>query len=87
MGVVADIEALGGEVTFQYKYAGGLAAKIPADSVFKLAENLNVKAMFLDEKRSISGRGQYLDGDRAYKEPILCLPLMNSTNQETCWKS
>lgn len=73
--VVADIEALGGEVTFQYKYATGLAAKLPANKVFQLAENLNVKAMFLDEKRSISARGRtMIDGE---KSPKALSPMFN----------
>lgn len=54
--VVADIEALGGEVTFQYKYAKGLAATIPAETVMKLARNPDVKAIGLDQKRTPSTR-------------------------------
>jgi hypothetical protein len=74
--VVADIEALGGEVTFQYKYATGLAAKLPANKVFQLAENLNIKAIFLDEKRSISACGRtMIDGE---KMPQGCIsPMFN----------
>lgn len=52
--VVAVIEALGGEVTFQYKYAKGLAATIPAEDVANLAKNPDVKAISLDETRTPS---------------------------------
>lgn len=54
--IVAEIRKLGGKVTFQYKYARGLAATISAESVMELARNPNVKAIGLDEKRTMSAR-------------------------------
>ncbi len=53
--VVADINALGGHVSFQYEYATGLAASVPADKIPILAHNPNVKAIGMDETRNLSG--------------------------------
>ena len=45
------IESLGGSVGFEYKYVSGLAAKIPANKIFTLAADSNVKKIYFDEMR------------------------------------
>jgi len=49
--VVSDIVELGGTVRFEYKYVRGLAASLPANNVLELAENNNVKKIYLDSPR------------------------------------
>jgi len=45
------IESLGGTVSFEYRYVNGLAAVLPADKIFTLAEDSHVKRIYLDEMR------------------------------------
>jgi subtilisin family serine protease len=47
--IITDIQKLGGEVRYQYKYINAVAAAISADKIYSLANNLNVKKMYLDE--------------------------------------
>jgi subtilisin family serine protease len=47
--VTTDIHNLGGDVRYQYKYIDALAATLPANKITSLAENPNVKRIFLDE--------------------------------------
>ena len=49
--VKAHILKLGGRVKFEYKYVKGLAASIPADKILTLANNENIKKIYLDSPR------------------------------------
>ncbi|RLI41361.1 hypothetical protein DRO69_11655, partial [Candidatus Bathyarchaeota archaeon] len=49
--VIANIIELGGKLRYQYKYVKGLAASLPASEILKLAENTNVKKIYLDSPR------------------------------------
>jgi len=82
VAVVADIRALGGEVTFQYKYATGLAATIPANNVFKLAENSNVKAISLDETRTISSRVRDFVDNGKIKTTMFAYDIFDQPREE-----
>lgn len=52
--VVSDINMLGGKVTHEYSHVKALAASIPADKVFQLAKNSDVKRIYYDEKRMVA---------------------------------
>jgi len=85
--IVADIDALGGEVHFEFKYAKGLAATLPADSVATLAKNLNVKAIGLDEERTISSIGipKRIDGtgvSKGKKAPMFAYDMFDQSREE-----
>lgn len=51
--VVQAIEAAGGTVTHQYKYATGLAAELPGDAVMSIGALAGVKQVQLDQIREI----------------------------------
>jgi subtilisin family serine protease len=71
--IVSQIVNMGGEVTYQYKYVTGLAAKIPADKVVTVASDPNVKQIYLDQPRYPSAfiwSGNELDPVIANEEEI-----------------
>jgi len=71
--VISQIVEAGGEVTYQYKYVNGLAAKIPADKILTIASNTDVKQIYLDQPRYPSAyiwSGNELDQVIADEEAI-----------------
>lgn len=85
--VAADIQALGGKITFKYKYTNGLAASVPAETVVKLANNPNIKAISLDETRTLrNSRVQrpMIDGERGARmyEPMFAYDEFDQSREE-----
>jgi len=50
--VIADVNSLGGEVGYQYKYVNALSATIPVNKVVMLTVNENIVKILYDEERT-----------------------------------
>jgi hypothetical protein len=59
--VVKQINDLGGNVGFLYKYVNALSASIPTNKIFELSKNSMIEKIYYDVKRELaSGPGQSL---------------------------
>lgn len=47
--IVADIHGFGGKVRYLYKYINALAATVPASDIYSLANNPDIKEIYLDQ--------------------------------------
>jgi len=60
-GVITEINSLGGEVNYQFKYVNALSATVPANKIAQLANNNDVVKIYYDVERSVaSGPGESL---------------------------
>lgn len=83
--LIAEINRLGGAVSYEFKYVGALAASVPADKILELASNNQVTKVYYDAERALSSE-TFPDGSLPIGgvEPALQAPtILESEGYQT----
>jgi len=82
LGVIEDINGLGGEVNHEFKYINALSASVPANKIDQLAENNDIVKIYYDVPRKVaSSPGESLMPPRGSDDldALLAEPTMLAT--------